>query len=73
MCPRTLAIRAAPDACRRRRWLRVEQRSGRHAVLVATLDNLLKGAATQALQNINLACGFDELAGMRRLPGQQPA
>ncbi len=38
-----------------------------HAVVVATLDNLLKGAATQALQNMNLACGYDELAGIRPL------
>ena len=30
-------------------------------VVVATLDNLLKGAATQAMQNLNLAFGFDEL------------
>lgn len=40
-----------------------------HAVVVATLDNLLKGAATQALQNMNLACGYDELAGIRPLLG----
>ena len=33
---------------------------GKRVVVVATLDNLLKGAATQALQNINRACGFDE-------------
>jgi N-acetyl-gamma-glutamyl-phosphate reductase len=32
--------------------------------VVATLDNLLKGAATQALQNLNLALGFDELSGI---------
>ncbi|MFT7582281.1 MAG: N-acetyl-gamma-glutamyl-phosphate reductase [Myxococcota bacterium] len=38
-----------------------------HIVVVATLDNLLKGAATQALQNMNLACGFDELSGIRSL------
>ena len=37
---------------------------GRRVVVVATLDNLLKGAATQALQNLNLALGFDELAGI---------
>jgi N-acetyl-gamma-glutamyl-phosphate reductase len=37
---------------------------GRRVVLVATLDNLLKGAATQAMQNLNLALGFDELAGI---------
>jgi len=34
------------------------------AVIVATIDNLLKGAATQCLQNINIALGFDEYAGI---------
>jgi len=33
-------------------------------VVVATLDNLLKGAATQALQNLNLALGCDEWEGI---------
>ena len=37
---------------------------GRRVVVVATLDNLLKGAATQAMQNINFALGFDELTGI---------
>ena len=37
---------------------------GKRVVIVATLDNLLKGAATQALQNLNLAFGFDELTGI---------
>ncbi len=37
---------------------------GRRAVVVATLDNLLKGAATQALQNLNLAFGLPELDGI---------
>jgi N-acetyl-gamma-glutamyl-phosphate reductase len=37
---------------------------GRRVVVVSTLDNLLKGAATQALQNLNVAFGFDELAGI---------
>ena len=37
---------------------------GRRAVVVATEDNLLKGAATQALQNLNLAFGYDEAAGI---------
>lgn len=36
----------------------------RRLVVVATIDNLLKGAATQALQNLNLACGFNELRGI---------
>lgn len=37
---------------------------GKRVVIVATLDNLLKGAATQALQNINLALGFNEFAAI---------
>ncbi|QDH70408.1 N-acetyl-gamma-glutamyl-phosphate reductase [Marilutibacter alkalisoli] len=37
---------------------------GRRLVAVATEDNLLKGAATQALQNLNIAFGFDEMAGI---------
>ena len=37
---------------------------GDRAAAVATIDNLLKGAATQALQNVNLACGLDELEGI---------
>jgi N-acetyl-gamma-glutamyl-phosphate reductase len=37
---------------------------GKRVVIVATLDNLLKGAATQAMQNINLAIGCAELAGI---------
>lgn len=37
---------------------------GRRVVVVATLDNLLKGAATQAMQNLNLALGLDELSGI---------
>jgi len=37
---------------------------GKRVVVVATLDNLLKGAATQAMQNINLAFGWPELEGI---------
>jgi N-acetyl-gamma-glutamyl-phosphate reductase len=37
---------------------------GRRIVIVATLDNLLKGAATQAMQNINRGIGEDELTGI---------
>ncbi|WP_233841415.1 N-acetyl-gamma-glutamyl-phosphate reductase [Dyella sp. 2HG41-7] len=33
---------------------------GKRVVVVATLDNLLKGAATQAMQNINRAISVDE-------------
>ncbi len=38
----------------------------RRLVLVAVIDNLLTGAATQALQNLHLALGVDELSGIIR-------
>jgi N-acetyl-gamma-glutamyl-phosphate reductase len=37
---------------------------GKRVVVVATLDNLLKGAATQAMQNVNRTIGSPELAGI---------
>ncbi len=36
----------------------------RRAVIVAAIDNLGKGAAGQAVQNMNLALGFEETAGL---------
>ena len=36
----------------------------RHAVVIATLDNLLKGAASQAVQNLNLAFDLPETMGI---------
>ncbi|KAK4982860.1 Protein arg-6, mitochondrial [Elasticomyces elasticus] len=38
--------------------------SGLRAVVNVTIDNLLKGAATQCLQNMNLALGYDEYQGI---------
>ncbi len=37
---------------------------GRRLVLVSCLDNLLKGAAGQAVQNMNLMCGYDQSEGL---------
>jgi N-acetyl-gamma-glutamyl-phosphate reductase len=34
-------------------------------VLVACIDNLVKGAAGQAVQNFNVAFGFDEGLGLQ--------
>lgn len=34
------------------------------AIVVGAIDNLVKGAAGQALQNVNLALGFDEGCGL---------
>ena len=38
--------------------------SGMRAVVNVTIDNLLKGAATQCLQNMNLALGYAEYEGI---------
>ena len=38
--------------------------SGRRAILVSCLDNLLKGAAGQAVQNLNVMCGWPEQEGL---------
>jgi N-acetyl-gamma-glutamyl-phosphate reductase len=39
-------------------------RDTRRAVIVACLDNLVKGAAGQAIQNFNVAFGLDETEGL---------
>jgi N-acetyl-gamma-glutamyl-phosphate reductase len=41
---------------------------GRRLVVVCVLDNLLKGAATQALQNLNLSFGLPETTGIPLSP-----
>jgi N-acetyl-gamma-glutamyl-phosphate reductase len=38
---------------------------GRRLTLTASIDNLKKGAATQALQNVHLALGLPELGGIQ--------
>lgn len=42
---------------------RVDEASGR-VILVSVIDNLLKGAAGQAVQNYNLLVGIDETTGL---------
>jgi len=37
---------------------------GRRAVVVSVIDNLLKGAASQAVQNFNCMCGYAETEGL---------
>jgi N-acetyl-gamma-glutamyl-phosphate reductase len=44
---------------------------GRRAIVVAVIDNLVKGAAGQAVQNMNLMFGFPETAGLA-VPGLYP-
>ena len=43
-----------------------DERTGR-LVVMAAIDNLMKGAAGQAVQCLNLMCGFEETAGLTGL------
>lgn len=36
--------------------------------IISAIDNLLKGASGQAVQNMNLMCGFDEDEGLKTVP-----
>lgn len=45
----------------------IDERTGRVIVLSA-IDNLVKGAAGQAVQNFNIICGFDETWGLTAAP-----
>ena len=50
----------------------VDESSEHHRVVViAALDNLMKGAAGSAVQAMNVMCGFDETAGLT-FPGLHP-
>jgi len=44
-----------------------DQRTGR-IIVVSAIDNLVKGAAGQAIQNMNLVCGFTEQLGLGIVP-----
>ena len=44
----------------------VDQRTGR-VIIVSAIDNLVKGASGQAVQNMNLVCGFPETMGLEGL------
>ena len=41
----------------------IDQRTGR-VIVVSAIDNLVKGASGQAVQNLNLLCGFPETTGL---------
>jgi N-acetyl-gamma-glutamyl-phosphate reductase len=46
--------------------------SGTDLIVVSAIDNLVKGAAGQAVQNLNLMMGWDETAGLLGLRGFHP-
>jgi N-acetyl-gamma-glutamyl-phosphate reductase len=62
--PDTRSVRAS-NVCR----IAVHRPQGGDMVLVlAVEDNLVKGAAGQAIQNLNLMCGLPETTGLTALP-----
>ncbi len=44
----------------------IDRRTGR-VIVVSAIDNLVKGASGQAVQNLNLLCGFPETTGLNGL------
>lgn len=40
----------------------------RRLILISAIDNLVKGASGQAIQNMNLMCGFPETEGLLQAP-----
>ena len=45
----------------------IDERTGR-IIMMGALDNIVKGAAGQAVQNMNLLFGFDEAEGLNLVP-----
>jgi N-acetyl-gamma-glutamyl-phosphate reductase len=64
MAPDTLHVRGT-NACDIG-WVH-DEANGR-LILMSAIDNLVKGAAGQAVQNMNLMFGLDESEGLRQMP-----
>jgi N-acetyl-gamma-glutamyl-phosphate reductase len=60
--PEVQAVRGTPDV--HIGGFAVDDRDPTMFTVVVALDNLSKGAATQAVQNLNLALGLDEQMGI---------
>ena len=41
---------------------------GTTLIIISAIDNMVKGASGQAIQNMNILCGFDETAGLKAIP-----
>jgi N-acetyl-gamma-glutamyl-phosphate reductase len=60
--PQVSAVQSTPDV--HIGGFTIDTNNSAQGSLVVVLDNLLKGAASQALQNLNLALGLDEYSGI---------
>jgi len=45
-----------------------EDRHTSRLIILAAIDNLVKGAAGQAVQNLNIMAGFEETTGLQQMP-----
>jgi len=45
----------------------VDESSGQ-VIVISAIDNLVKGASGQAVQNMNIMCGFSETMGLDQIP-----
>jgi len=57
--PQTRGVRGS-NVCR----LAVHVKPGGRVIVLSVIDNLVKGAAGQAVQNMNIMCGLEETAGL---------
>jgi len=60
--PQTRSVKSS-NMCR----LSVFKQAHNRVIILAVIDNLTKGAAGQAIQNMNIMYGFDERAGLQQL------
>ena len=62
--PQTASVKGS-NYCRISGYIDVDNR---RVIVQSVIDNLVKGAAGQAIQNANLMCGFDEKFGLTNPP-----
>ena len=65
------------DVCPQTKWVegsnfvdvnfKIDERTGR-VIMMGAMDNLVKGAAGQAVQNMNLMFGLKETEGLMKVP-----
>ncbi len=69
MCCRS-ARRRRPGMCAAPTWTFIgvaKDRVPGRAIIVSALDNLVKGASGQAIQNMNLMMGYPETLGIEQV------
>ena len=66
-----LGLTAATNGVRQSNYCDISvhmDRSGGTLIIISAIDNMLKGASGQAVQNMNIIFGFDEKSGLKAIP-----